>query len=330
MRSSTILGTGSYLPDAVIENASLSGDLGISPEAMEKRSGIRQRRRASDKEATSDLATAAAEKALAAAALQPSDVDLIVVATTSPDMPFPSTACIVQNNLGARRVPAFDIGASCSGFLYALHTAESFVLTGQIDRALVIASEVKSRFVNPRDPETAYLFGDGAGAVILGGAPRSQDGGPEILWTRLYADGSHHRWIELPAGGSRLPATPQTLREGLHTMRLDGGRIFRAAVREMSRNLREGLEATGLSIPQISHFFFHQANLRILKKIAAEFLIPWDKIPMTLESYGNTSSASIPITLDESVRSGKIQRGDLLYLGTFGGGLTGGGMILRW
>jgi len=332
MNRSVIAGTGSYLPDPIVTNQDLGRGVGLSPEEIFKRTGIRERRRAAEGAAASDLATRAAERALEAASIQVGELDLIIVATTSPDRLFPSTACQVQKNLKAPRVPAFDLNASCSGFLYALHVADAHLQSGQVNTALVIASEVKSRFVDPNDPETAFLFGDGAGAVVLRRDRVTASRGPKrgILWTRLFTDGSRHEWIRLPAGGSRLPTTLETLQKGENSMILQGGRVFRAAVREMTRTFQLALEETGFTAEEFTHFFFHQANLRILRKVAGELALPSGKIPVTLDRYGNTSSASIPITWDETVREGKVHPGDLLYLGTFGGGLTWGGMVIRW
>ena len=347
-----ITGTGSYLPDERITNEILAGTTGLTTEEIVRMTGIRERRRARPEEATSDLATRAAASALQSAGVDARDIDLIVLATTSPDMHSPATACLVQRNIGAQKAAAFDINASCSGFLYALNVAEMFIRSGQADTALVIASEVKSRFVNPQDKETAILFGDGAGAVVLQGAnpptpqfPRHSCGsrnpdqcntregessGRNIISTRLYADGNNWNWIHLPAGGSRTPASPVTIAAGLHTMRMDGSKVYKAAIKTLSRMVVDIVKERGLRLEDIDHFIFHQANLRIIEQVIRRTGIPKEKVPLSLPSYGNTSSASIPITLDQTVRNGGIKEGDIVALASFGGGLTWGASIIRW
>ncbi|MBI5096974.1 MAG: ketoacyl-ACP synthase III [Nitrospirae bacterium] len=331
-----IAGTGSYLPDERITNEVLSGDIGLTPEDIVRMTGIKERRRAGPEEATSDLATHAAASALQAAGVEARNIDLIVLATTSPDMHSPATACFVQRNIGAQKAAAFDINASCSGFLYALNVAEMFIRSGQADTALVIAAEVKSRFVNPGDKETAILFGDGAGAVVLqeerGGLNEGdrESSGRNIISTRLYADGNHWNWIHLPAGGSRIPASPATIAADLHTMRMDGSKVYKAAIKTLSRMVVDIVKDCGLRMEDIDHFIFHQANLRIIEQVIRRTGIPKEKVPLSLPSYGNTSSASIPITLDQTVRNGRIKEGDIVALASFGGGLTWGASIVRW
>ena len=352
-----ITGTGSYLPDERITNEILAGTTGLTTEEIVRMTGIRERRRARPEEATSDLASRAAASALQSAGVDARDIDLIVLATTSPDMHSPATACLVQRNIGAQKAAAFDINASCSGFLYALNVAEMFIRSGQADTALVIASEVKSRFVNPGDRETAILFGDGAGAVVLrnsrdknnppispfrkgglrgicGTGELNGDTGESsrrnIISTRLYADGNHWNWIHLPAGGSRIPASPATIAADLHTMRMDGSKVYKAAIKTLSRMVMDIVKECGLRIDDIDHFIFHQANLRIIEQVIRRTGIPKEKVPLSLPSYGNTSSASIPITLDHAVRNGSIKEGDIVALASFGGGLTWGASIVRW
>ena len=335
-----IAGTGSYLPDERITNEALSVTTGLTPAEIVRMTGIRERRRARPEEATSDLATRAAVSALQAAGVEARDLDLIVQATTSPDMHSPATACFVQRNIGAKKAAAFDINASCSGFLYALNVAEMFIRGGQADTALVIAAEVKSRFVNPGDKETAILFGDGAGAVVLRNSrdknvpPIDRRGfqtpSKGILGTCLHANGAHWNWIHLPAGGSRTPASPATIAADLHTMRMDGSKVYKAAIKTLSRMVVDIVKECGLRIEDIDHFIFHQANLRIIEQVIRRTGIPKEKVPLSLPSYGNTSSASIPITLDQTVRNGGIQEGDIVALASFGGGLTWGASIVRW
>ncbi|MBI5193912.1 MAG: ketoacyl-ACP synthase III [Nitrospirae bacterium] len=376
-----IAGTGSYLPSTIITNRNISDSTGVSSEDIEKMTGIQERRMAGRDEATSDLATKAAVSALESAGIKAGDLDFIILSTTSPDMPFPATACIVQENIGANKAAAFDINASCSGFLYALNIAEVFLKNGEGSCALVIAAEIKSRFVNPTDRETAILFGDGAGAVVLKSEQVMSDalskgdenseqkqevrskkqeirntteipppltGGRQgegelrrfsseydiskkgILKTRLFAQGKNWDWIHLPAGGSRIPITEATVFQGLHFMKMDGGKVYRAAIRTLEKVITDITKECNLNINDIDHYIFHQANLRIVKQVMKRLGINEEKVPISLEYYGNTSSASIPITLDPAVRSGRIKEGNLILMASFGGGLTWGASILRW
>src|SRR3989337_2595376 len=256
-----IIGTGSYLPEDIVTNEDVARLTGLTPHEIKKMTGILQRRRADKGEAASDLATQAALSALKSSGLSVEDVGLIVLSTTSQDMFMPSTACIVQRNIGAKKAAAFDINASCSGFLYALNVAEMFIRSGQAGTAFVIAAEVKSRFVNPRDKETAILFGDGAGAVVLQGCD-GKSSRRNIISTRLYADGNHWNWIHLPAGGSRMPASPATIAADLHTMRMDGSKVYKAAIKTLSRMVVDIVKECGLRLEDIDNFIFHQANLR--------------------------------------------------------------------
>src|SRR3990170_4367623 len=321
-----IIGTGSYLPDYIVTNEEMAGITGLSPHDIKKKTGIIERRRADKDEATSDLATKAALSALNSAGVAVEDVGLIVLSTTSQDMFMPSTACIVQRNIGAKKAAAFDINASCSGFLYALNIAEMFIRSGQTATALVIASEVKSRFVNPKDKETAILFGDGAGAVVLS---NKNSLSLEILNTWLYADGTNWNWINLPAGGTRLPASQETIKSGFHFMQMDGSKVYRKAIKTFESLLTDTVKKCGLNLDDIDIFIFHQANLRIIKQVISRLGIPEEKVPVTITYTGNTSSASIPITLDQLVREGRIKKGDTVLMAAFGGGLTWGATILK-
>ncbi len=352
-----IIGTGSYLPEDIITNEDLSRLTGLTPHEIKKRTGILERRRASKDEATSDLATQAALSALKSSGVALEDVGLIVLSTTSQDMFMPSTACIVQKNIGAKKAAAFDINASCSGFLYAVSTAEMFIKSGQTNTALVIAAEVKSRFVDPKDKETAILFGDGSGAVVLSSVIPAKAGiqsepispladpestlslrervgeagfSAEILSTRLYADGSHWNWINLPAGGTRRPSSQETVKSGLHFMQMDGGKVYRKAIKTLEGLITDTVMRGGLTLDDIDTFIFHQANLRIIKQVITRLDIPEEKVPVTITHTGNTSSASIPITLDQLVREGRIKKGDTVLMAAFGGGLTWGASVLNW
>ena len=324
-----IIGTGSYLPDYIVTNEEMAGITGLSPHDIKKKTGIIERRRADKDEATSDLATKAALSALKSAGVAVEDVGLIVLSTTSPDMFMPSTACLVQKNIGAKKAAAFDVNASCSGFIYSLNIAEMFIRGSQTNTALVIAAEVKSRFVDPRDKETAILFGDGAGAIVLSNEHALSQLSAQILCTWLYADGTNWKWINLPAGGSRMPVTADTIASGLHTMQMDGSKVYRKAIKTFEGLLIDTVKRCGLTLDDIDTFIFHQANLRIIKQVISRLGIPEEKVPVTITRTGNTSSASIPITLDQLVRGGKIKKGDNVLLAAFGGGLTWGAAILR-
>ena len=324
-----IIGTGSYLPDYIVTNEEMAGITGLSPHDIKKRTGIIERRRADKDEATSDLATKAALSALKSAGVAVEDVGLIVLSTTSPDMFMPSTACLVQKNIGAKKAAAFDVNASCSGFIYSLNIAEMFIRGSQTNTALVIAAEVKSRFVDPRDKETAILFGDGAGAIVLSNEHALSQLSAQILGTWLYADGTNWKWINLPAGGSRIPATADTIASGLHTMQMDGSKVYRKAIKTFEGLLTDTVKRCGLTLDDIDTFIFHQANLRIIKQVISRLGIPEEKVPVTITYTGNTSSASIPITLDQLVRDGKIKKGNNVLLAAFGGGLTWGAAIVR-
>ena len=323
-----IIGTGSYLPEEIVTNEDVARLTGLTSHEIKKMTGIIERRRADKGEATSDLATQAALAAIKSSGLSVEDVGLIVLSTTSQDMFMPSTACIVQRNIGAKKAAAFDINASCSGFLYALNIAEIFIRSGQTATALVIASEVKSRFVNPKDKETAILFGDGAGAAVLSNKHHLSLSAT-ILGTWLYADGTNWNWINLPAGGTRLPASQETIKSGFHFMQMDGSKVYRKAIKTFESLLIDTVKKCGLNLDNIDHFVFHQANLRIIKQVISRLGIPEVKVPVTITYTGNTSSASIPITLDQLVREGRIKKGDTVLMAAFGGGLTWGATILK-
>ncbi|MCC7202119.1 MAG: ketoacyl-ACP synthase III [Nitrospirae bacterium] len=332
-----IIGTGSYLPEKIVANEELARLTGLTPDEIEKMTGILERRRAGEDEATSDMATQAALSALKSAGVSADELGLIVLSTTSQDMFMPSTACLVQKKIGAKKAAAFDINASCSGFLYSMNTAEMFIRSGQTDKALVIAAEVKSRFVNPKDKETAILFGDGAGAVVLSSNNARLNPSPydnpiclsaKLLGTWLFADGTGWKWIHLPAGGSRIPSTDDTVSSGLHAMRMDGSRVYRKAIRTFESLLTDTAKKCGLNLDDIDHFIFHQANLRIIKQVTSRLGIPEEKVPVTITHTGNTSSASIPITLDKLVREGRIKKGDTVLMAAFGGGLTWGASLI--
>lgn len=276
------------------------------------------------------MAIAAGRRALDAADCAASSVDAIILSTTSPDMAFPSTACSVQRGLGCKQVGAFDVSASCSGFLYGLSMAHAMIQSGQAKTCLVVASEVKSRSLDLLDESTALLFGDGAGAVILRG---EEDRSPEwrgMLGIRLYADGMHHGLIRVPSGGSRTPLSSDRLRKQEHTLRMHGAALFRIAVRRIEQAALEILKEFGICPGDLKQVVLHQANGRILSHVADRLGIDQGRLASVIERCGNTSSASLPIALDDAVRGGKISPGDLVLLGSFGGGLTWATALVRW
>lgn len=325
-----IIGTGSYLPSRVVPNDELAPTFHLSSAKVQRLTGIRTRHWAEDREASSDMAIAAGRRALDAAGCTASSIDLIILSTTSPDMAFPSTACAVQRGLGCRQVGAFDVSASCSGFLYGLSMAQVMVQTGRIRTCLIVASEVKSRSLDLQDATTALLFGDGAGAVILRG---EEDRSPEwrgVLGIRLYADGAHHGLIRVSGGGSRAPLSPDGLRKQEHTLRMHGAPIFRMAVRRIEQAVLDVLKEFGACPADLKQVVLHQANGRILSYVADRLGIEQGRLASVIERYGNTSSASLPIALDDAVRDGKLSPGDLVLLGSFGGGLTWATGLVRW
>jgi 3-oxoacyl-[acyl-carrier-protein] synthase-3 len=325
MMRSRVVATGRALGSEKVDNATLAGRLGTTPISIERRTGIKTRYWVKEGESTADLAVRAAQEALQRAGWTPASIDLIVLSTTSPDYPFPSTACLVQYRLAADRAYAFDLNASCSGFLYALSVADHAIRSGGARRALVIASEVKSPFLRENDLSTQILFGDGAGALLLEGAEGARDGIEAIF---LHADGSKHHLVRLPAGGSRDPLSPRTLSEKRHSIRMNGTGLFRSAVRFLSKALDE---ATGANWDkkEIDWFVFHQANGRILETVAKREGIPMKKVILTLREFGNTSSSSLPIALDKG-GTRLFRPGDKILLVSFGGGITWGATRLVW
>ena len=330
MKRMRVLGTGSYLPERIVSNREVSGPLGIAPEAIERLTGIRERRWAAESQASSDLAIEASRQALQAAGCGAGDVDAIIVSTTSPDSAFPSTACFVQRGLGCRGVAAFDVSASCSGFLYGLSMANAMIVSGQAETCLVTAAEVKSRFLDPADASTAVLFGDGAGAVVVRGEPDRGPNGRGVLGIRLHSDGSKHDLIRVPAGGSRVPASAETVARREHVLRMQGASLFRIAVRRIEQAVQDILKEFGVPVDELSQVVLHQANGRILANVADRLNIPAGRLTSVIDRYGNTSSASLPIALDAAVRAGQVRPDDMVLLGSFGGGLTWATGLVRW
>ncbi|MBI4001016.1 MAG: beta-ketoacyl-ACP synthase 3 [Nitrospira defluvii] len=330
MTRSRIVGTGSFVPSKVVDNEEVAAPLGLEPNQIEALTGIRTRHWAEQGQASSDLAVVAGQRACEAAGLAPESIEAIVVSTTSPDSAFPSTACHVQRVLGTKSVMAFDLSASCSGFLYGLSMADVMIRSGQIRSCLVIASEIKSRSLNLLDKETAILFGDGAGAVVVAGEDSTSPDAPGILAVRLYAEGSGHGLITIPAGGSRTPSSLEAVRAKEHTLRMRGSAVFRTAVRRLEQAVTKLLKEFGLTVGDVAHVIAHQANARILEQLRRRLGLPHEVLYSVIERYGNTSSASLPIALDHAVRAQRVAPGDLLLLGAFGGGLTYATGLVRW
>lgn len=321
-----ILGMGSYVPERVLTNRELESMVNTSDQWIVERSGIRERRIAAPGQATSDLALEAAHKALKDANLKPEDVDLIIVATNTPDSLLPAVGCIVQDRLGAARAGAFDLLAGCTGFIYALSVAVQFINSGMYRHVLVIGAETLSRIVDWEDRNTCVLFGDGAGAVVVGPVP----GGYGIMHTKLGSDGSGGHFLCLPAGGSRLPANRDTVDNKMHFVRMNGREVFKFAVRTCGDGSLEALEEAGLSVGKLDFLIPHQANIRIIEAAAKRLDLPMDRVLVNVDRYGNTSTASIPLALEEAVDHGKIKDGDNIVMTGFGAGLTWAVAVLRW
>ncbi|MEW6227648.1 MAG: beta-ketoacyl-ACP synthase III [Bacillota bacterium] len=325
LRGAGIAGTGHAVPAGVLTNFDLERMVDTTDEWIVERTGIRERRISRNGEVTSDLGAEAARRALEDAGVEASDVDLIIVATVTPDMPFPSCACVVQAKIGASRAVAFDLGAGCTGFVYALSVASELVAAGRYGNVLVVGAETLSRIVDWRDRNTCVLFGDGAGAALI----RPVDPGNGIITYVLGADGTRADLLTLPAGGSARPASHETIDGGLHYIHMQGNQVYRFAVRIMVDATRQVLDKAGLTEEDIDYVIPHQANQRLID-LAAERLGAPEKVYSNVARFGNTSAASIPIALDEASRAGKLKTGDRVLLVGFGAGLTWGSAILRW
>ncbi|KJS15641.1 MAG: 3-oxoacyl-ACP synthase [Peptococcaceae bacterium BRH_c4b] len=321
-----ILGIGVYVPEKVLTNDDLEKMVDTNDEWIRSRSGIRERHIAAPEEATSDLALQAARNALADAGLKPDDIDLIIVATNTPDTLFPATACLVQDKLGARKAGAFDLLAGCTGFIYALSVGTQFISAGACKHVLVVGAETLSRITNWEDRNTCVLFGDGAGAVVLGPAPA----GRGILSSMLGSDGSGGPLLDLPAGGSRLPATSETVDKKLHFLHMNGREVFKFAVKAIEDGTLEALAAAGLKKEDVNFLIPHQANIRIIEAATKRLGISLDNVQINVDRYGNTSTASVPLALYEAVREGRIKDGDNIVLVAFGAGLTWAAAVMRW
>jgi 3-oxoacyl-[acyl-carrier-protein] synthase-3 len=320
------LGIGAYGPDRVVSNDQLSETVDTSNEWIRSRTGILERRFSSEEQSTSDLAFEAAQKALDHAGVLPDEIDLVLVATITPDMAFPSTACLLQHKLGLRKVACFDLEAACSGFLYALDVADAMLTSGRYKKALVVGAEKMSSIMDWEDRTTCVLFGDGAGAAVL-----SKEGdGPALLGFYCGADGSNPSLLCQPAGGSALPASPETISSRKHFLKMNGREIFKSAVRVMESSCRTLLKEQNLDISDVSLVIPHQANMRIVESLSQRLEVPMDKFYCNLERYGNTSAASIPLALNEAVQTKALSAGDLCLLVAFGAGLTWSSTIVRF
>jgi len=323
---SKITGTGSYLPERIVSNDDLAKTVHTSDEWITERTGIKERRIAGADETTSDMCFEAAGKALEAAGAEPEAIDLIIVATMSGDMPMPATASFVQQKIGAVNAGAFDVNAACSGFLYGLSVADNFIKGGTFSKILLVGAEMNSKFLDWEDRSTCVLFGDGAGAVVM--EPASGESG--ILSTHLNSDGSMWDFICVPGGGSKYPSSHDTINEGLHFIKMRGNETFKVAVRTLEKLVIDTLKANNIKPSQLAMLIPHQANLRIISATAKRLDLPMSRVAVNLEKFGNTSSASIPITLDEVVREGRIKEGDYILLEAFGGGLTWASALIQW
>lgn len=325
-RRSAIVGIGSELPSKIVTNHDLEKIVDTSDEWITVRTGIKERRVLEDGKGNADMAFQAARRALADARMDAKDVDAIIMGTVTPDYPFPSSACVLEDMLGARNVFSFDIGAACSGFINALAVADSFIRTGAINNALVVGSDVLSRLLNWQDRTTCILFGDGAGAVVLS----ASENGSGVLSTKLRTDGSYVKTLYVPAGGSLKPATADTVRRNEHTITMNGKEVFKIAVRSMEEISRQALAEAGIDIGQVSLVIPHQANRRIIVALAERLGVPMEKIVVNVDKYGNTSAASIPVALDEAKRQGRIKPGDIVLMNSFGGGFSWGAAVVKF
>lgn len=321
-----ILGTGHSYPEGILTNADLAKIVETSDEWITTRTGIKQRRKAAPGEYTSMFAVRAARQAIERARLDPSDIDLLICATVTPDQILPSTGCIVQAELGAHNAAAMDVVAACSGFLYGVSLADSMIRTGQVRHAVVVGAEILTQYVDYTDRQTCVLFGDGAGAAVLGPVDASRG----ILASKIKSDGRYEEQLFSPGGGTRRKPTAETLAAGDHFFKMRGNELFKVAVRSMAEISREVLEKAGKKSDEINLFIPHQANQRITEAVADRLNVDMSNVYSNIAVHGNTSSASIPIALDECVEAGRIKEGDLVLMASFGGGVTWGAVLMRW
>ncbi len=327
MPNSIVLGTGAYAPQRVLTNADLEKMVATNDEWIVSRTGIRERRVAADHEATSDLAAAAGRRALEFAGVSPEEVDMIVVGTVTADTPTPACATFVQELLGARNAFCFDVGAACAGSLYGLTIADQFIRSGMVKRALVIGAETLSRYVDWSNRETCVLFGDAAGAILLGA---TEEEGHGLLAATLRTDGALTGILGIYGGGSRRPVSAEVVADNAATIRMRGREVYKVATRVLPEVVAATLAKAGLTAADVDHVIAHQANLRILEAALDNLGVPREKCWVNIQRFGNTSSASMPITLDEANRAGKLKRGDVIAMMAIGAGMTWGGAVLRW
>lgn len=325
-RTCSIVSVGSYVPERTLTNSDLEKIVDTTDEWITSRTGIKERRIAGEGEFTSDIASKAALKALERAQMSPEQIDLIIVATITPDMPFPSTACLVQQKIGARRAAAFDIEAACSGFIFALEIGQQFIMSRTYDTVLVIGAEKLSSIIDWTDRNTCVLFGDGAGAAILQNRPGSHG----LLTACMGSDGTKAGLLLMPGGGSRCPATADSVANRLHYLRMDGKETFKNAVNAMLTAAQEALRRCEIDITKIQCIIPHQANRRIIDAVGDRLGARPEQLFVNLDKYGNTSAASVAIALDEAVQTGRVRKGDLLLLIVFGAGLTWGAAVIEW
>jgi 3-oxoacyl-[acyl-carrier-protein] synthase-3 len=326
LRNVGIVGTGAYLPERILSNAELESMVDTSDEWIQTRTGIRERRIAADDEATSDLGARAAQAALDAAGVDAADVDMIIVATVTPDMPFPSTACLIQEKIQATKAFCFDIEAACSGFVYSLDVGRRYVASGGGDVALVIGAEKLSGVTDWGDRSTCVLFGDGAGAVVL----RASESSRGIMASVAGSDGSLADLLSIPGGGSRIPASAESIKNGQHFMKMAGNEVFKHAVRCMSDAAEKVMSQCEMTIDDVDWIIPHQANARIINAIGTRLGADKDKVIVNLDVVGNMSGASVPVALDTAVRAGKVKPGDIIMFVAFGGGFTWGATLMEW
>jgi 3-oxoacyl-[acyl-carrier-protein] synthase-3 len=322
-----ITGTGSFTPEKVLTNADLEKMVETTDEWITTRSGIKERRIADKETAASDLSFEATKKAMAEAKIKPEELDLILIGTVTPDYLLPSTACILQDRLGAKNAAVMDIVAACSGFLYGLSVAQAFIYSGKYKTILVIGVEVLSKITNWNDRNTCVLFGDGAGAAIV---QRTQENNKGLLATYLCGDGSLANLLHIPVGGTRTPLTKENIDKGDQYIKMEGSEVFKSAVRSMEDAATRALKEANISAEQIDLLIPHQANIRIIEATAKRLKLPMEKVFVNIDKYGNTSAASIPIALDEARKSGRIKPGDITLLVAFGAGFTWGSAVIRW
>ncbi|BAT72117.1 3-oxoacyl-[acyl-carrier-protein] synthase III [Thermosulfidibacter takaii ABI70S6] len=324
---SFIRGLSYYVPEEVLTNQYFESYLDTSDEWITQRTGIKERRRAASEENTSDMGKIAAERAIESAGISKDDIDLIICATATADMPFPSAACLIGAKLGLPGVPAFDLAAGCTGFVYALSVADAFIRSGSYRNILVIGAERLTRIIDPLDRATVVLFGDGAGAAVVSA---SEDENKGILGFKLHADGTYGDLLYMPARGTAVELTEEVIKQRLHYTKMKGNELFKIAVREMGNVAVKLLEELGIDRREVDWLIPHQANIRIISALAKRLGLYMDKVIVNLQKYGNTSAASIPIALGEAIEEGKIKKGDLLLLVAFGAGLTWGAIAIRW